>query len=50
VRSLLFQLVPQDTAAFVTAAAILTATALLASWLPAYRAVRVHPSDALRCD
>jgi len=50
VRSMLFQLVPQDTAAFVTAAAILIATALLASWLPAQRAARVAPVEALRCE
>jgi predicted permease len=50
VRSLLFQLLPQDTAAFATAAAVLSATALLASWLPARRAARVAPADALRCD
>jgi predicted permease len=50
VRSMLFQLVPQDTAAFVTAAAVLIATALVASWLPARRAARVAPVDALRCD
>jgi len=50
VRSLLFDLVPQDTAALLTAGTVLIGTTLLASWLPASRAARVAPVDALRCD
>jgi predicted permease len=47
-RSILFGLTPSDPAAFVIAASILGATALLAGWLPARRASRVDPLIALR--
>jgi predicted permease len=39
-----------DPLAFGAAGAVLTAVALLASWLPARRAARVPPSTALRAD
>ncbi len=46
--SLLFQVKPNDPAVFASVAAILAAVALLASYLPARRALRVDPVVALR--
>jgi ABC-type antimicrobial peptide transport system permease subunit len=48
VGSLLFQLEPRDTGTFVAAAFVLLAIGLLAGWLPALRAARANPVDALR--
>ena len=47
-RALLYGLEPWDPATLVLSAAGLGAVALLASWLPAYRASRVSPTAALR--
>lgn len=47
-RSLLFGVSPADPAVLAAGAAVLLAAALLASWIPARRAVRVHPAEALR--
>lgn len=47
-RSLLFEVGALDAGAFVTATILLIAVALLASWLPARRAARVDPVEALR--
>jgi ABC-type antimicrobial peptide transport system permease subunit len=47
VRSLLFGITPHDPA-MLAAAAILTAVAFAAGYLPARRASRLHPSEALR--
>ncbi|MGA7236216.1 MAG: ABC transporter permease [Bryobacteraceae bacterium] len=46
--SLLFQVKPNDPAVFASVATILAAVALLASYLPARRALRVDPVVALR--
>jgi ABC-type antimicrobial peptide transport system permease subunit len=46
--TLLFETTPRDTATFASAAAILLAVAVLASWLPARRAAKVDPAIALR--
>jgi putative ABC transport system permease protein len=46
--SLLFQVKPNDPAVFASVAAILAVVALLASYLPAKRALRVDPVVALR--
>jgi predicted permease len=46
--SLLFQVKPNDPAVFASVAAILASVALLASYLPARRALRVDPVVALR--
>jgi putative ABC transport system permease protein len=46
--SLLFQVKPNDPVVFASVAAILAAVALLASYLPARRALRVDPVVALR--
>jgi putative ABC transport system permease protein len=48
--SLLFGVRPLDTVAFLAAAAVLTAVALAAAAIPAWRAASVDPSIALRQD
>jgi putative ABC transport system permease protein len=45
---LLFEVPPHDVATLATAAAVLTASALLACALPARRAARIDPAQALR--
>jgi predicted permease len=50
IRSLLFQVSPTDPATLAGVAAVLLAVALLASDLPARRATRVDPLDALRAE
>ena len=48
--ALLFRLEPHDAPTLVGAALLLMACALLAARLPSYRASRVEPMTALRCD
>jgi predicted permease len=48
VGSLLFRLEPRDTGTFVAAAIVLLTVGTLAGWLPALRAARANPVDALR--
>ena len=48
IRALLFEVTPYDTRTFLAVAAVLAGVALLATWIPARRAVRVDPSSALR--
>ena len=48
VASMLFGVDASDPATFVLAAMFLGAIALLAAWLPAYRATRIDPLTALR--
>jgi putative ABC transport system permease protein len=47
-RGLLFGVEPNDPATLAGAALLLLAAALAASWLPAYRAARVDPAEAIR--
>jgi len=46
--SMLFEVKPTDPAVFTSVAALLAAVAFIASYLPARRALRVDPADALR--
>src|SRR5262249_17886605 len=48
--ALLFGVSPVDPATYLVAAAVLPVAALLASWLPARRAARGNPMDALRAE
>jgi ABC-type antimicrobial peptide transport system permease subunit len=48
--SLLFGVRPLDAVAFLGSAAVLTAVALLAAAVPAWKAARVDPAIALRQD
>jgi len=48
VSSLLFQVSPHDPIAFAIAAGVLAAVSMLACWIPARRAARVNPLDAIR--
>lgn len=48
--SMLFGLKPYDPVTFAIAIGLLTAIAVLASWVPARRAARVNPTVALRCE
>jgi putative ABC transport system permease protein len=48
VASLLYGLAPHDPTTFVGAAFMLAAVAVLAAWIPAYGASRIHPAEVLR--
>jgi ABC-type antimicrobial peptide transport system permease subunit len=49
-ETLLFGVEPTDAATFLGMAALLLAIAALASWIPARRAMKVDPVEALRTD
>jgi putative ABC transport system permease protein len=49
-EALLFHLEPRDPATFGGAAAVLVAVAVVAAWVPAYRAARIDPVAALRTE
>jgi putative ABC transport system permease protein len=49
-QTLLFNVKPTDPATFAAVAGLLSLVALLACWLPARRAARVNPMEALRSE
>ena len=49
-RSMVFEVSPNDPGTFVLVAALLTATATLACWIPARRASAVDPVEAIRAE
>jgi ABC-type antimicrobial peptide transport system permease subunit len=49
-ETLLFQVRPVDPTSFAAVTIVMIAVALLACWLPARRAMRVDPADALRVE
>jgi putative ABC transport system permease protein len=50
IRGLLFNVHPLDPAVFVTVTAVIVGVALAAGFVPAWRASRLDPMDALRCE
>jgi ABC-type antimicrobial peptide transport system permease subunit len=49
-RTMLFDLSPADPATYASIIALVAATAIAASWLPARRAARIDPVEALRAE
>jgi ABC-type antimicrobial peptide transport system permease subunit len=49
-RSFLYEIAPTDPFTLAASAGMLVVFALLASWIPARRAARVNPTEALRAD
>jgi putative ABC transport system permease protein len=50
IKSLLFEVTPTDPATFVAVALVLAFTAVMASYIPALRAARIDPVEALRAE
>lgn len=50
IESLLYDVGPRDPGVFVATTLVLMGVALLACWLPARRAARISPLEALRAD
>lgn len=49
-HSLLFGVIPRDPLTIVASAGLMLAVAVLAAWIPARRAARINPMEALRCE
>ena len=47
---MLYQISPLDPVSFITAPLVLAVAALIATWLPAHRATRIAPTEALRTE
>ena len=50
IASLMFASTGTDVPVYVIVALVLIAIAMLACFIPAYKATKVDPSDALRCE
>lgn len=49
-KSLLYEVSPLDPVSFIAVAAVLTAIGIVACWIPARRAARINPIEALRAE
>ena len=49
-RNFLYEVQPLDPFTFISVVVVLAAVALLACWLPARRAAKIDPMEALRCE
>jgi ABC-type lipoprotein release transport system permease subunit len=49
-ETLLFETSPRDLLSFLAAPSVLIGVALIASWIPAVRAGKLNPVEALRAD
>jgi ABC-type antimicrobial peptide transport system permease subunit len=50
IRSQLFNLEPTDAPSFIVATVVLVSVAIIAVWIPAWRAIRIRPAEALRVE
>jgi ABC-type lipoprotein release transport system permease subunit len=48
--TLLYEVTPGDLGTYVSIVALIVVAALVASWIPARRATRIHPMEALRTE
>jgi ABC-type antimicrobial peptide transport system permease subunit len=49
-QRLLYEIEPGDPLTFAVVTMLLASVAFFACWLPAWRAAKVHPMEALRCE
>ena len=49
-RAFLYEVMPTDLRTYIAIVVLLVVAALVASWIPARRATRIHPMEALRSE